>query len=32
MISGGYDAVMEAIAHDGDSALETGYGQRPFPI
>ncbi len=23
--------LMQAIAHDGDAALETGYGQRPFP-
>jgi 3-(3-hydroxy-phenyl)propionate hydroxylase len=23
--------LMQAIAHDGDTALETGYGQRPFP-
>ncbi len=23
--------LMEAIADDGDAALETGYGQRPFP-
>jgi 3-(3-hydroxy-phenyl)propionate hydroxylase len=23
--------LMEAIAHDGEAALESGYGQRPFP-
>ena len=23
--------LMQAIAHDGDAALESGYGQRPFP-
>ena len=22
---------MDPIAHDGEAALESGYGQRPFP-